>query len=75
MDSPKAMKVDYVSLTPADNGVTLSWCEKTSGNSTYENCSYKDYSEVYLEKDIDKALNKFKELWKNQYQARKENKS
>lgn len=70
--------ISYVKLEPATNGVILSWTEKVQKGSknTYDNCSYEDKKEVYdgeegaadpMESAFDKALPKFKELWKKQY--------
>lgn len=65
--------IEYVSLSPADNGLILNWSEKTyPEKGSFENAKWKDNSLVFKEGEIDKALDKFKELWKAYYQDRKE---
>lgn len=73
--------IDYLRMEPADNGVVITWTEKTKTPSkgTYDNCTYKDHKLVYDideevdggKTDIDKAFAKFRELWEKSYQEMK----
>lgn len=66
-------KITDLRMEPASNGVIISWCEQTpksGGKNTYDNCSYAYPKEVFDfdgDNDIDKAFERFKELWKEQY--------
>ena len=70
--------IDYLRMEPADNGVVITWTEKTKSPSkgTFDNCQYKDHKLVYDidedgddkgKGDIDKAFAKFRELWEKSY--------
>lgn len=75
----KKSTIEYLRMEPADNGVIISWTERTPSNSkgTFENSMYKDHKEVYdidednEEDDIEKAFSKFKELWMRSYNEMK----
>lgn len=74
--------IDYLRMEPADNGVVITWTEKTKTPSkgTYDNCSYKDHKLVYDidesgddngKSGLDKAFAKYRELWEKSYQEMK----
>lgn len=74
--------IDYLCMTPADNGVVISWTEKTKGGNkgTYENSTYKDHKLVFDidedkddkgKSDMDIAFAKFLELWEQSYNEMK----
>lgn len=66
-------KITDLRMEPAKNGVIISWCEQTTksgGKNTYDNCSYSYPKEVFDfdgDNDIDKAFERFKEIWKQSY--------
>lgn len=61
----KKGKIQSVSMSDAENGVIVSWDEKVEkpGKGMYDNCSYEYKKEVFGDKDIDKAFERFKELF------------
>jgi hypothetical protein len=74
--------VSDVSLSPAENGVILSWNERTETKKSgdeYSNCRH-EYRKMVFDGDDDatdkkesafeKALPKFKELWSQQTPSR-----
>lgn len=76
--------IDYLNMSPADNGVVISWTEKTKsmGKGTFDNCNYKEHKLVYdIEEDegenegkskgLDEAFKKYRELWERSYQEMK----
>jgi len=75
--------IDYLQMTPADNGIIVSWTEKIkspAAKGTFDNCQYKDHKLVF-DDDVDEkgdskdgleeAFTKFKELWMRQYKDMK----
>jgi len=74
-----ANKIDYLRMEPADNGVIISYDEyvKAPGAGQYDNIRCKSHKEVFDfdedgdEDDTDKAMTRFKELFK-QCQSTKE---
>ncbi|HHT9135868.1 MAG TPA: hypothetical protein ACFYEK_01345 [Candidatus Wunengus sp. YC60] len=61
----KETKICDVNMSNADNGVIVSWNEKTpkSGGGTYDNANYEYCKEVFMEDKMDKAFDRFKELF------------
>ena len=71
-------RIDYLQISPADNGLIISYDEtfKPSGSKekTYDMPSYQNRKEVFdfdndSEEDFNKAMDRFKELfkqWKSQ---------
>jgi len=67
-------KISDVSMSPAKNGIIISYCEKTEksgGKGTYDNCNYTYPKEVFdfdadenKEDKFNEAFDRFKELWK-----------
>lgn len=72
-DDSKDSYIEDVSMRNADNGVTISWCDRTKrkGKGTYDGgYDYNSHSEVYDFDDDDKeseeftkAFDRFKELF------------
>lgn len=74
--------IDYLRMEPADNGVIITWTEKTKSPSkgTFDNCTYKDHKLVYdMDSDevdeskngLEEAFAKYKELWMKSYKEMK----
>jgi hypothetical protein len=57
-------KISDLSMTPADNGVIISYCKKVKSESggSYDNCRYEYPKEVFGVSEIDNAFKRFKEL-------------
>lgn len=67
-------------MSPADNGVVISWEEKVekSNKGTFDNCQYVSHSLVFdidgpegEEKALDEAFAKYRELWTKKYKEAK----
>mgnify|MGYP003607841358 CR=1 FL=1 len=57
-------KYKYISITPAENGVILSYseCKKQSYKSDFDNVSIEDYKEVFSFEDAYKSIDRMIEL-------------
>lgn len=54
-------KVDYVKIDKADNGYVVYWDEKAPSVGEYDHAPMVEKKQVFLEKDVDKAFDFFKE--------------
>ena len=81
LDKSKS-SIEYLRMDPADNGVIISWTEKTkkakTDKNTYDNYSYKECKLVYdvdnkekPEEGLNEAFSKFRELWERSYKEMK----
>lgn len=67
--------ISSLTMEPAKNGFIISYCLKTKrpGKGEYDNCSYDHPKEVFdideddEDNDIQKAMDRFKELAMQQY--------
>lgn len=65
MAEEKESKICDVRMENADNGVIVSYTEKTpkKGGGTYDNMSYEYCKEVFSEDDMESGFKRFKELF------------
>lgn len=61
----KDEKICDVNMQNAENGVLVTYTEKTkgAGKGTYDNYNYEYRKEVFSEKDMEKGFERFKELF------------
>jgi hypothetical protein len=55
------MDINHASIEKADNGFLVCWSEKKKSVNPMEHCGYVDHKEVFLEKDLEKAWDFYKE--------------